>query len=170
MEVRDTCRGNRDWWEAGAVVAVLVTQVVLITPTGPSVLMLRVYAVEGVRPVFVKVCTPLSTSGLEHTVEEDTGIRVACRVGSVQVQVIVVGWYVVLWRFVMLAGGTGTGEAGAVVDVLVTMVALINPMGPSVFMLRVYAVEGVRPVLLKVCTPLATSCWNTPLRKTRAFV
>ena len=28
--------------------------------------------------------------------------------GSVQVQVILVGWYVVLWRFVMLAGGTGT--------------------------------------------------------------
>ena len=83
---------------------------------------------------------------------------------------MLVGWYVVLWRFVMLAGGTGTGEAGAVVDVLVTMVALINPMGPSVFMLRVYAVEGVRPVFVKVCTPLATSCWNTPLRKTRAFV
>ena len=55
----------------------------------------------------------------------------------------------------MLAGGTGTGEVGAVVDVLVTMVALINPMGPSVFMLRVYGVEGVRPVFVKVCTPLA---------------
>ena len=67
--------------------------------------------------------------------------------GSVQFQVMVVCSYVVLWRFVMLAGG-----AGAVVDVLVTQVALITPMGPSVFMLRVYAVEGVRPVFVKVCS------------------
>ncbi len=91
----------------GAVVDVLVTMVALINPMGPSVFMLRVYAVEGVSPVFVKVCTAFQHIGLEHTVEEDPGIGVACRAGISPVPGDCVGWYVVLWRFVMLAGGTG---------------------------------------------------------------
>ncbi len=127
---------------AGAVDEVLLTQVALITPVGPYGPRAEVYAVLGVSPVALKVPIPLAHRGLFHAIEEDLDMVEVCRgTGSVQFQVIYVGWYVVLWRFVTLSGGTG-----AVIAVLVTQVALMNPTGPSVFILRVYAVEGVSPV------------------------
>jgi hypothetical protein len=109
----------------------------------------------------------LGTSAMNTPLRKTRALVKPAELGSVHTQVIEVGWYVVFVRFVILAEGT---TAGAVVEVLVTQVVLITPTGPSVLMLMVYAVKGFSPVFAKVCTPLATSTWNTPSRKTRALV
>jgi hypothetical protein len=92
---------------AGAVEAVWLAQVGLVTPAVFRVRVPIVCTVAGSRSVAVNACTPRGTISTGTPSRQTVTFAKPASAGSVQVQVIDVGAYVVFPRSVTSSGGSG---------------------------------------------------------------